>query len=169
MLKTVPTSLYYTLIVSLGGFIFGFDASVISGAIGFIDVEFALTDWQQGFVVSSPTLGALFSMLFAGAISDAIGRRKALIIVAMLYFISAICSALAPNYALLVLARFIGGIAFCSLIIAPVYISEISSAKHRGKMVSVNQLNIVLGFALSYFSNYSVSYTHLTLPTSDLV
>jgi sugar porter (SP) family MFS transporter len=154
MMKNVPTSLYYTLIVSLGGFIFGFDASVISGAIGFIDVEFALSDWQQGFVVSSPTLGALFAMLFAGAISDAIGRRKALIIVAMLYFISAICSALAPNYALLVIARFIGGIAFCSLIIAPVYISEISSAKHRGKMVSVNQLNIVLGFALSYFSNY---------------
>ena len=164
MLKTVPTSLYYTLIVSLGGFIFGFDASVISGAIGFIDVEFALTDWQQGFVVSSPTLGALFAMLFAGAISDAIGRRKALIIVAMLYFISAICSALAPNYALLVLARFIGGIAFCSLIIAPVYISEISSAKHRGKMVSVNQLNIVLGFALSYFSNYYF----LQLSNSDI-
>ena len=165
MMKNVPTSLYYTLIVSLGGFIFGFDASVISGAIGFIDVEFALSDWQQGFVVSSPTLGALFAMLFAGAISDAIGRRKSLIIVALLYFISAICSALAPNYVLLVIARFIGGIAFCSLIIAPVYISEISSAKHRGKMVSVNQLNIVLGFALSYFSNYyflQLSYSELT-------
>ena len=64
MIKNVPTSLYYTLIVSLGGFIFGFDASVISGAIGFIDVEFGLSDWQQGFVVSSPTLGALFAMLF---------------------------------------------------------------------------------------------------------
>ncbi len=154
MNKALSPSLYYTLIVSLGGFIFGFDASVISGAIGFIDVEFGLNDWQQGFVVSSPTLGALVAMLFAGAVSDAIGRRKALIIVASLYLISSICSALAPSYTLLVLARFIGGVAFCSLIIAPVYISEISAPENRGKMVSVNQLNIVFGFALSYFSNY---------------
>ena len=154
MNKTFPPSLYYTLIVSLGGFIFGFDASVISGAIGFIDTEFGLSDWQQGIVVSSPTLGALIAMIFAGAISDAIGRRKALIIIAALYVVSAVCSALAPSFELLVLARFIGGIAFCSLIIAPMYISEISAPKNRGKMVSVNQLNIVLGFAISYFTNY---------------
>ena len=154
MNKALSPSLYYTLIVSLGGFIFGFDASVISGAIGFIDAQFSLSEWEQGFVVSSPTLGALFAMLFAGAVSDAIGRRKALIIVAALYLISSVCSALAPNYLTLVLARFIGGIAFCSLIIAPVYISEISAPENRGKMVSVNQLNIVFGFALSYFSNY---------------
>ncbi|MEG3767854.1 sugar porter family MFS transporter [Alteromonas sp. 14N.309.X.WAT.G.H12] len=148
-----PT-LHFTLIVSLGGFIFGFDASVISGAIGFIDKAFGLTEWQQGFVVSSPTLGALIAMLGAGIISDRIGRRKTLIIIAVLYLISAICSALAFNYWMLVAARFIGGMAFCSLIIAPVYISEISAPEHRGKMVSVNQLNIVFGFALSYFSNY---------------
>ncbi|GMM67329.1 sugar porter family MFS transporter [Alteromonas sp. MTD1] len=154
MNKTFPPSLYYTLIVSLGGFIFGFDASVISGAIGFIDTEFGLSDWQQGIVVSSPTLGALIAMIFAGAISDAIGRRKALIIIAALYVVSAVCSALAPSFELLVLARFIGGIAFCSLIIAPMYISEISAPENRGKMVSVNQLNIVLGFAISYFTNY---------------
>jgi MFS family permease len=154
MNRTFPPSLYYTLIVSLGGFIFGFDASVISGAIGFIDTEFGLSDWQQGIVVSSPTLGALIAMIFAGAISDAIGRRKALIIIAVLYVVSAVCSALAPSFELLVLARFIGGIAFCSLIIAPMYISEISAPENRGKMVSVNQLNIVLGFAISYFTNY---------------
>lgn len=154
MNKALPPSLYYTLIVSLGGFIFGFDASVIAGANGFIDIEFGLSDWQQGFVVSSPTLGALIAMLFAGGISDAIGRRKALILVAFLYLLSSIGSALAPNFETLVLSRFIGGIAFCSLIIAPLYISEISAPENRGKMVSVNQLNIVLGFALSYFTNY---------------
>ncbi|BFT31812.1 hypothetical protein D210916BOD24_29880 [Alteromonas sp. D210916BOD_24] len=163
MNKALSPSLYYTLIVSLGGFIFGFDASVISGAIGFIDAEFSLSDWQQGFVVSSPTLGALIAMFFAGAISDAIGRRKALIIVAFLYMLSAACSALAPNFELLVLARFIGGIAFCSLIIAPLYISEISAPENRGKMVSVNQLNIVVGLALSYFTNYYL----LQLSASD--
>ena len=154
MNKALSPSLYYTLIVSLGGFIFGFDASVIAGANGFIDAEFNLSDWQQGFVVSSPTLGALIAMLFAGGVSDAIGRRKALILVAFLYLLSSVGSALAPNFELLVLSRFIGGIAFCSLIIAPLYISEISAPENRGKMVSVNQLNIVLGFALSYFTNY---------------
>ncbi|GFD69300.1 sugar porter family MFS transporter [Alteromonas sp. KUL106] len=154
MKKALSPSLYYTLIVSLGGFIFGFDASVIAGANGFIDAEFGLNDWQQGFVVSSPTLGALIAMLFAGGISDAIGRRKALILVAFLYLLSSVGSALAPNFAFLVLSRFIGGIAFCSLIIAPLYISEISAPQNRGKMVSVNQLNIVFGFALSYFTNY---------------
>ncbi len=154
MNKALSPSLYYTLIVSLGGFIFGFDASVIAGANGFIDAEFNLSDWQQGFVVSSPTLGALIAMLFAGGVSDAIGRRKALILVAFLYLLSSVGSALAPNFELLVLSRFIGGIAFCSLIIAPLYISEISAPENRGKMVSVNQLNIVFGFALSYFTNY---------------
>ena len=154
MNNALSPSLFYTLIVSLGGFIFGFDASVIAGANGFIDAEFNLNDWQQGFVVSSPTLGALIAMLFAGGVSDAIGRRKALIFVAFLYLLSSITSALAPTFELLVLSRFIGGIAFCSLIIAPLYISEISAPENRGKMVSVNQLNIVFGFALSYFTNY---------------
>lgn len=154
MKKVFSRSLFYTLVVSLGGFIFGFDASVISGAIGFIDADFNLNEWQQGIVVSSPTLGALIAMIFAGAISDSIGRRKALIIIATLYAVSAICSAFAPSFELLVLARFIGGIAFSSLIIAPMYISEISAPENRGKMVSVNQLNIVLGFAISYFTNY---------------
>ncbi|MBU3020842.1 sugar porter family MFS transporter [Aestuariibacter sp. A3R04] len=151
--KLSPT-LYYTLVVALGGFIFGFDASVISGAIGFIDSAFSLTPWQQGFVVSSPTLGALLAMTVAGVVSDALGRRTTLLYIALLYLCSAIASALATHYTMLVVARFIGGMAFCSLVVAPVYISEISEPEHRGKMVSVNQLHIVLGFALSYFSNY---------------
>ena len=164
MRSAFTSPLYYTLIVSLGGFIFGFDASVISGAIGFIDVAFDLSDWQQGFVVSSPTLGALLAMMCAGVVSDAIGRRKTLIIIAFCYFLSAIASALATDYWMLVSARFIGGMAFSSLLIAPMYISEISAAEHRGRMVSVNQLNIVFGFAISYFSNYYF----LQLSTSDV-
>ncbi|MFT4993834.1 MAG: MFS family permease, partial [Paraglaciecola sp.] len=83
----------YTLIVSMGGFIFGFDASVISGAVGFVTTEFDLSTWQQGFVVSSPTLGGILATLTAGALSDSIGRRKVLITIAFLYFISAIASA----------------------------------------------------------------------------
>ena len=144
----------YTLIVSMGGFIFGFDASVISGAVGFVTTEFNLSTWQQGFVVSSPTLGGILATLTAGALSDSIGRRKVLIAIAFLYFISAIASAFADSFALLVAARIIGGMAFCSLMIAPMYIAEISRPEARGKMVSVNQLNIVLGFSAAYFANY---------------
>lgn len=153
MLKASPT-LRYTLIVSLGGFIFGFDASVISGAIGFIANDFELSAWQQGFVVSSPTLGGIIATLTAGAICDAFGRRKTLIIIAFLYLLSAFASAFATDFTMLVAARLIGGMAFCSLMIAPIYIAEISTPESRGKMVSVNQLNIVLGFSISYFSNY---------------
>ncbi|MBS3798001.1 MULTISPECIES: sugar porter family MFS transporter [unclassified Pseudoalteromonas] len=154
MNKIIPPALFYTLVVSLGGFIFGFDASVISGAIGFISEQYQLTSWQQGFVVSSPTLGGLFATLFAGVVSDAIGRRKTLIVIAVLFVISAAASALAQGYWMLVIARFIGGMAFCSLMVAPMYIAEISLPEHRGKLVSINQLNIVLGFSVSYFSNY---------------
>ncbi|MFY8274769.1 sugar porter family MFS transporter [Pseudoalteromonas sp. SSDWG2] len=154
MKTLISPALFYTLVVSLGGFIFGFDASVISGAIGFISEQYQLTSWQQGFVVSSPTLGGLLATLFAGVVSDAIGRRKTLIGIAVLFVVSAAASALAQGYWMLVIARFIGGMAFCSLMVAPMYIAEISLPEHRGKLVSINQLNIVLGFSVSYFSNY---------------
>lgn len=152
-----------TIIVAIGGFIFGFDASVISGAIGFIDTEFGLSEWQQGFVVSSPTLGALLAMCCAGAVSDVIGRRKMLIFIAALYFMSSLTSAMSVSYTMLVCARFIGGMAFCCLLTAPMYIAEISAPYHRGRMISVNQLAIVLGFAVSYFSNFMF----LQLSTSE--
>ncbi|MFQ3251600.1 MAG: sugar porter (SP) family MFS transporter [Glaciecola sp.] len=147
-------ALRYTLIVSMGGFIFGFDASVISGVVGFVTSEFNLSTWQQGFVVSSPTLGAILSFLFVGPLCDAIGRRKVLIGIAALYCVSAITSALANSFELLVIARVIGGFAFCSLLVAPMYIAEISRPESRGKMVSINQLNIVLGLSVAYFANY---------------
>lgn len=148
--------LFYTLIASLGGFIFGFDATVISGTLNFVVNEFQLTPVQQGLVVGAPTLGAIIATLTSGVVCDAIGRRSLLIIIAFLYSLSAVASAFAPTYAMLVVARFIGGLAFCSLMIAPMYIAEISSAKKRGRMVSVNQLNIMLGFSVAYFSNYFI-------------
>lgn len=154
MRSKISPALYYTLIVSMGGFIFGFDASVISGTVTFIVSEFELSNWQQGFVVSSPTLGGILATLTAGAICDLIGRRKLLIIIAFLYLLSAIASAFASSYEMLITARFIGGMAFCSLMIAPMYIAEISAPEKRGRMVSVNQLNIVVGFSAAYFANY---------------
>ncbi len=147
--------LFIASIVSLGGFLFGFDAAVISGVVRYVDVQFNLTDIQQGWIVSSPTLSAMLAMLLAGTISDFVGRKKVLISVAALYLISAVWSAMAMGFTSLFLARMLGGLAFgAALVLAPVYIAEISPAKSRGRLVSIQQLNIVLGFSVAYFSNY---------------
>ncbi|WP_160151521.1 sugar porter family MFS transporter [Microbulbifer sp. ALW1] len=157
-------ALRYALIVSLGGFVFGFDASVISGVVGFTAIEFGLNEFQQGMVVSAPTLGAIIASFLAGSLADRFGRRTVLKLIAALYVVSAICSAFATTYFLLVLARFIGGLAFASLHIAPMYIAEVASARSRGRMVSINQLNIMLGFSAAYFANYLI----LQLSAGDL-
>ena len=150
-----PNTIFIALIVSLGGFLFGFDASVISGVTNFIKPQFELNDLQVGWVVGAPTFSAMFAMLVAGPISDWMGRKRVLIIVAFLYFISAIWSAYAGSYNDLVIARMIGGVAFgAALILAPLYIAEIAPAEQRGRLVSIQQLNIVLGFSAAYFSNY---------------
>lgn len=142
-------------IVSLGGFLFGFDAAVISGVNSFITAEFDLTSLQLGWVVSSVTISSAVAMFISGPLADRIGRKKILIFVALLYSISAIFSAMAPSYSVLVMARLVGGLAFgAALVLVPVYISEIVPAEKRGSMVSLNQLAIVLGFSAAYFSNY---------------
>lgn len=116
------TTLQIALVVSLGGFLFGFDASVISGVIRFIQPQFGLSDIQLGWVVGSPTFAAMFAMLSSGTISDYVGRKKVLIYAALLYSISALLSALAPSYEVLVIARMIGGFAFgAALVLAPIY------------------------------------------------
>ncbi len=149
-------ALRWAIFVSLGGFVFGFDASVISGVVGFVIAEFSLSDWQTGVVVSAPTLGAVLASVVAGAASDQIGRRRVLRVIAFLYVLSAAVSGLAPSFEVLVAARFIGGLAFASLILAPSYIAEIAPAAVRGRMVSINQINIVLGFSAAYFANYFI-------------
>ncbi|MEL6823291.1 MAG: sugar porter family MFS transporter, partial [Calditrichota bacterium] len=154
MHKASNLYLLVAVIVSLGGFIFGFDASVISGVIGFVSVEFSLNEWQQGLVVSAPTLAACLSAIIVGPLSDIVGRKKVLISIASLYLISAIWSALAMGFWGLVLARATGGLAFGSLMLAPMYIAEITPAKKRGRVVSINQLNIMVGFSAAYFANY---------------
>ena len=142
-------------VVSLGGFLFGFDAGIISGVMSYAGPEFNLTDGQLGWVVSSPSFAAMIAMLFSGRLSDVVGRKKILIIVAFLYAISALLSAYAGSYEMLYIARMIGGIAFgAALILAPTYIAEISTAENRGKLVSMQQLNIVLGFFAAFLSNY---------------
>ena len=135
---------------------FGFDASVISGVVGFVSAEFELNSWQTGFVVSAPTLGAVIAAMSGGPLADHFGRKRILILIAALYVVSAAFSALAPNYETLVMARFIGGLAFASLNLAPIYIAEISLPESRGRLVSINQLNIVVGLSAAYFINYMI-------------
>ncbi len=142
-------------VVSLGGFLFGFDAGIISGVMSYAGPEFDLNDMQSGWVVSSPSFAAMIAMLFSGRLSDLIGRKKILIVVAFLYALSALLSADANSYEMLYIARMIGGLAFgAALILAPTYIAEISTAENRGKLVSIQQLNIVLGFFAAFLSNY---------------
>ena len=141
--------------VSLGGFLFGFDAAVISGVITFIVPEFDLTELQLGWVVSSLTFASTAAMLVAGPLSDRYGRKGLLVFVGLFYAASALFSALATSYEVLVIARMVGGFAVgAALVLAPLYIAEISAPETRGTMVSIQQLNIVLGFSAAYFSNY---------------
>jgi len=146
-----------SLIVALGGFLMGFDASVISGVVKFIELDFNLTKIQLGWAVSSLTLTATLAMMLAGPLSDRFGRRVILRAAATLFGVSAVASALAPNFAFLVIARMIGGFGVgASLITAPMFIAEISPARVRGTMVSFNQLNIVLGISVAFFTNYLI-------------
>jgi len=156
LIKTDRTALFYAAVISLGGFLFGFDAAVISGVVGFVTREFGLNEWWVGAVVSAPSFAAIIAALTVGPVADYVGRKKVMLILALLYTISAIASAFAPDAVTLVVARFIGGLAFGTLMLAPIYIAEISPARLRGRMVSVNQLNIVIGFSAAYFANYFI-------------
>ena len=147
--------IFIAFVVSLGGFLFGFDAGIISGVMSFAGPEFDLSEIQAGWVVSSPSFAAMFAMLFSGRLSDLIGRRKMLVAVAFLYAFSALLSAYANSYEMLYIARMIGGLAFgAALVLAPIYIAEIATAEDRGKLVTLQQLNIVFGFFAAFLSNY---------------
>lgn len=151
-------------IVALGGLLMGFDASVISGVNKFVQIEFDMSDAQLGLSVGSLTFVAAVAMLFSGTISDRFGRRVVLKACAIIFTVSAVGSALAPNFTLFLIFRMLGGIGVgASLILAPMYIAEIAPPKIRGTMVSFNQLNIVIGISLAFFTNYLI----LSLGDSD--
>lgn len=145
------------LIVALGGFLMGFDASVISGVNKFVQIDFDLTDIELGFSVSSLTIIAAIAMLVSGPLSDLFGRRTMLFVCAVVFAISAVGSAMAPNFVLFVIFRMLGGIGVgASLILAPMYIAEMAPPEQRGRLVSFNQLNIVIGITVAFFSNYLI-------------
>lgn len=151
-------------IVALGGLLMGFDASVISGVNKFVQIEFNLSDLQLGFSVSSLTIVAALAMMVSGPLSDRFGRRVLLKACALVFLVSAVGSAMAPNFTLFLIFRMLGGIGVgASLILAPMFIAEIAPSDQRGRLVSFNQLNIVVGISLAFFSNYLI----LNLSDSD--
>lgn len=168
-MKTKRSSVgLYALVIAMGGLLMGFDASVISGVVKFIEPEFNLSKIELGWAVASLSLTATAAMMFAGPISDKLGRNVVLKYAAVLYFISALLSAVAPTFLILIIARLIGGIGVgISLILAPMYIAELAPAEKRGKMVSYNQLNIVIGISVAFFTNYLI--VHLASSDADWV
>jgi MFS transporter, SP family, arabinose:H+ symporter len=156
------------LFVALGGFLMGFDASVISGVIKFIEPEFNLSKIELGWAVASLSLAATAAMAFAGPLSDRFGRTAVLKASALLYAFSAFLSAFAPSFIILVTARMLAGVGVgASLILAPMYIAEISPSAKRGRLVSFNQLNIVIGISVAFFTNYLI--VHLSKSDSSWV
>ncbi|HEV8083869.1 MAG TPA: sugar porter family MFS transporter [Chitinophagaceae bacterium] len=147
----------WSIIVSLGGFLFGFDTAVISGAEQSIQKFWNLNTVEHGFTVSIALIGTIFGALLGSIPSDRFGRKTTLIIIASLYLLSSLGTALAGNWYLFLIFRFLGGVGVgASSVTAPVYIAEIAPANMRGRLVAMFQFNIVLGIVISYFSNYLI-------------
>ena len=143
-------------ISALGGMLFGYDIGVISGAILFIKKDFSLSAGMEEIVVSSVLLGSLAGAVGGGILADRLGRRKLLIITAMVFGLGAIGAALAPDTAWLIVARIVAGIAIgVASFVAPLYISEIAPVDIRGKLVSINQVALTSGIVISYLIDYA--------------
>ncbi len=159
-MKSKNRVLKWSLIVALGGFLFGFDTAVISGVEKSIQQLFQLNSFWHGFTISSALIGTVIGALNAGKPADKYGRRFLLFIIAALYTISAIGSALAPNLVMFIFFRFLGGLAVgASSVAGPMYISEISPAKIRGRMTAMFQFNVISGILIAYVSNYLLRET----------
>jgi sugar porter (SP) family MFS transporter len=160
MKKNVRYVTGIAFVATLGGLLFGFDTAVISGAEKSIQQLFNLNSFWHGFTIAIALIGTLVGALLSAKPADVFGRKRVLIIIALLFGISALGSALAHDWTLFLIYRFIGGLAVgASSVIGPMYIAEISPPKIRGRLVASFQLNIVVGQVLSYLSNYLIVQT----------
>jgi SP family arabinose:H+ symporter-like MFS transporter len=145
------------LVASLGGLLFGFDTAVISGTVERITGQFGLSDLEQGWFTSAALVGCILGAAVAGWLGDRFGRKPNLIVAAALFFISALFSAIPPNFPVLVVARMVGGVGVgMASVLGPMYISELSPPKWRGRLVAFYQLSIVIGILLAYLSNWVI-------------
>ncbi|MEY3239322.1 MAG: hypothetical protein RIR11_760 [Bacteroidota bacterium] len=143
-----------TAVAALGGLLFGYDTAVISGAIGFLKIKFQLSAAMTGWAASSAIIGCIFGAMFAGWASDRFGRKKVLLLTAILFAVSAIGAAFPSNLMQFAVFRFIGGLGIgAASMVSPLYITELAPAAIRGKLVSYYQLAIVIGILVIFFVN----------------
>ena len=136
---------------------FGFDTAVISGAEKSIQSYWQLSSFQHGITMSVALFGTVIGAALGSLPSDKLGRKKTLVIIAVLFLTSSVFTSLATNWAVFLFFRFMGGLGVgASSVTAPIYISEISSAKNRGRLVALFQFNVVTGILISYLSNYLI-------------
>lgn len=141
-------------VAALGGLLFGYDTAVIAGTVEFLQRRFALSDLALGWTVSSALVGCVFGAWLAGGIGDRIGRKRSLLVCAVLFFLSAVWSGLANSAGELAAARILGGLGVgAASMLTPVYISEISPARMRGALTTLNQIAILLGMVVVYIVN----------------
>ena len=146
-----------SFISALGGYLFGFDFAVISGALPFLQQQFGLDAYWEGFATGSLALGAIIGCIIAGNIADKFGRKKSLLVAAALFFISSLCMAFSANKGIFISSRFLAGIGVgMASMLSPMYIAEIAPAALRGRMVAINQLTIVIGILITNIVNYSL-------------
>lgn len=146
-----------SFISALGGYLFGFDFAVISGALPFLQKQFMLDAYWEGFATGSLALGAIAGCLIAGTVSDKWGRRPGLLLAAAVFAISSLGMAISPTRDFFIASRFSAGIGVgMASMLSPMYIAEISPAQLRGRMVAINQLTIVIGILVTNLVNYSL-------------
>ena len=148
---------FWSFTAALGGFLFGFDTAVISGGEQAIQKLWSLSDAMIGQMVAMALYGTVIGALLGGLPADKFGRKKTLFWIAILYFVSALGSAIAPEVYSLMFFRFIGGLGVgASSVVAPMYISEIAPREKRGQLTALFQFNIVIGILIAYFSNFLI-------------
>lgn len=147
-----------TFVAAVGGLLFGYDTAVVAGAIGFIQQKYSLSAAMTGWVASCALVGCMVGAMFAGALSDKLGRKKVLMISAFAFAISSLGIMIPSGIPAFILFRFIGGVGIgIASMLAPMYISEIAPAEIRGRLISIYQLGIVIGILLIYFVNAAIA------------
>lgn len=150
--------LIISLISALGGYLFGFDFAVISGALPFLREQFSLDVWQEGFLTGSLGLGCIAGCLFTGVLVDRYGRKPGLLLAAFIFAVSSIGMAYATSFSFFIIMRFAAGIGVgMASMLSPMYIAEVSPAAVRGRNVAINQLTIVIGILVTNLVNYNLS------------
>ncbi len=146
-----------SFVAAMGGYLFGFDFAVISGALPFLRESFGLNEYWEGFTAASLAIGAILGCVVAGTVSEKYGRRPALLVAAAIFMVSSLAMGFAPSLGVFIFSRFLAGVGVgMASMLSPMYIAEISPAYMRGRMVAINQLTVVIGILVTNLVNYSL-------------